>query len=64
MSYQLLDFALKSRIITVRKRLLVDSASRFISRLDLNAWKSPCFDWKVCRAEDYSSRFEIFKNLK
>ena len=30
--YQLLDLPLKSPIITVRNRLLVDSASRFISR--------------------------------
>ena len=35
--YQLLDFALKLPTITVRKELLVDSASRFISRFDLNA---------------------------
>ena len=33
--YQLVDFALKSQIIIVRKGLLVDSASRFISRFDL-----------------------------
>ena len=36
LKYQLLDFALESPIITVRKELLVDSASRFISRFDLN----------------------------
>ena len=35
--YQLLDLALRLSIITVRKGLLVDSASRFISKFDLNS---------------------------
>ena len=35
--YQFIDLALKSLIITVKKGLLVDSASRFISRFDLNS---------------------------
>lgn len=40
--YQLLDFALKSPIIIVKKGLLVDSESRFIFRFDLKSWNSSC----------------------
>ena len=48
--YQLLDFALKSPIIIVKKGLLVDSASRFISRFDFMLKNDLAFDWKIYRA--------------
>ena len=75
--HQLLGFTL-TLIITVRKGLLVDSASRFIARFGFKTWNSSCFwlgDIKSKMKRQillailtsklmHLSRLEIFKTLK